>query len=563
MLRLSKLLLTGAGAAALLMSASALAQAGLGQRLDAQEQQLAQAENSCGPVNLAEYANLLHEAAQNKARAEKMKKKGVPVDETQVNADLAKAMSLFARAQAAQARNCMLQAQQQAQTPQSSAYKGRYNEAQVGGNSPVSNPADIFSIYQGPAGQGVNFAPGLDNYAQQILNAHNAVRQKIGSPPMQWDPKLEQYGLARSQELAHGNGELVHASREGRKDIRENILKAPVSYSIADQMKLWTGEIVDFVPGTFPNVCHSGGGCGGVLHLTQMAWPTSLYVGCGSTVAGGFVYTACGYYKGANQDGKEIGTEAASAAGYEAFSGTFAEVGSVKIPLSGVRPQSDQNVAAADNGKPIISVNRDGYSQQYVGVELEADKKFSQNAQFKSAATAGPGLPDDFSDHFDAGGTDLAWGADVDLVNKYIWRGFILNDQPALQPNIWTSAYGFAASAWFQVAVNQLSDPLGLDIDEDEPICRYHRLEPGISASYDLGSNALHKQNYIYPLVDSLADEGTMNDRLWFWGSGNYQKIEGSDDAPVNTAVQPPDLNGLPPAYDPAAPRPYDPDCVM
>src|SRR5207253_4871818 len=38
-------------------------------------------------------------------------------------------------------------------------YSGRYNEAQVGGNSPVGNPADIFTIYQGPAGQGVNFAP--------------------------------------------------------------------------------------------------------------------------------------------------------------------------------------------------------------------------------------------------------------------------------------------------------------------------------------------------------------------------------------------------------------------
>ena len=39
-------------------------------------------------------------------------------------------------------------------------YSGRYNEAQVGNNSPVGNPADIFSLYQGPAGQGISFAAG-------------------------------------------------------------------------------------------------------------------------------------------------------------------------------------------------------------------------------------------------------------------------------------------------------------------------------------------------------------------------------------------------------------------
>ena len=52
-------------------------------------------------------------------------------------------------------------------------YSGRYNEAQIGGNSPVGNPADIFSLYQGPAGQGIGFAPGL-NVANYPVNADNA-----------------------------------------------------------------------------------------------------------------------------------------------------------------------------------------------------------------------------------------------------------------------------------------------------------------------------------------------------------------------------------------------------
>ncbi len=41
-------------------------------------------------------------------------------------------------------------------------YAGRYDEAQVGQNSPVGNPPDIESLYQGPAGQGYGFAPGTN-----------------------------------------------------------------------------------------------------------------------------------------------------------------------------------------------------------------------------------------------------------------------------------------------------------------------------------------------------------------------------------------------------------------
>jgi hypothetical protein len=41
-------------------------------------------------------------------------------------------------------------------------YSGRYDEQQIGANSPVVNAPDLFSVYQGPAGQGRSFAPGFD-----------------------------------------------------------------------------------------------------------------------------------------------------------------------------------------------------------------------------------------------------------------------------------------------------------------------------------------------------------------------------------------------------------------
>src|SRR4051794_20930716 len=153
MLRLSKLLLTSAGAAVLLISAPALAQNGLGSRLDAQEQQLVQAEQSCGVVNLAEYANLLQEATKNKQRADKMAKKGFPVNQAQVDADLAKAMMLFARAQAAQVRNCMMQAQQQAAQPQLKTSGAALGQSEEPGNAALGGGT-------------------LNSYEQTALDAH-------------------------------------------------------------------------------------------------------------------------------------------------------------------------------------------------------------------------------------------------------------------------------------------------------------------------------------------------------------------------------------------------------
>ena len=59
-------------------------------------------------------------------------------------------------------------------------YAGRYNEALIGANSPVGNPADATPLYQGPAGQGIGFAPGT-NVANYPITSTNATV----SDPMQ------------------------------------------------------------------------------------------------------------------------------------------------------------------------------------------------------------------------------------------------------------------------------------------------------------------------------------------------------------------------------------------
>ncbi len=50
-------------------------------------------------------------------------------------------------------------------------YAGRYNPSIFGRNSPVGNPTGIYSYYIGPAGQGLDFAPGFDFNNYVIYNA--------------------------------------------------------------------------------------------------------------------------------------------------------------------------------------------------------------------------------------------------------------------------------------------------------------------------------------------------------------------------------------------------------
>ena len=68
-------------------------------------------------------------------------------------------------------------------------YSGRYDEAQIGANSPVGNPPDIEPIYRGPAGQGVNFAPGF-NLANYPITSTNA---SVSDPTqnVKMDPNLK------------------------------------------------------------------------------------------------------------------------------------------------------------------------------------------------------------------------------------------------------------------------------------------------------------------------------------------------------------------------------------
>jgi hypothetical protein len=97
-------------------------------------------------------------------------------------------------------------------------YSGRYDEAQIGANSPVGNPADIEPIYRGPAGQGIGFAPGFDFANYPITSANATVTdptQNIKMDPNLKSPLVHEFSVSYGTKLfgTRGYGEVSYIAR--------------------------------------------------------------------------------------------------------------------------------------------------------------------------------------------------------------------------------------------------------------------------------------------------------------------------------------------------------------
>jgi len=87
-------------------------------------------------------------------------------------------------------------------------YSGRYNEAQIGANSPVGNPADINFTYQGPSGQGREFAPGfsLANYPVNTAFVFSAPTANVIMDPSLKSPLTHEFTVSYGSSILSGRG---------------------------------------------------------------------------------------------------------------------------------------------------------------------------------------------------------------------------------------------------------------------------------------------------------------------------------------------------------------------
>ena len=139
-----------------------------------------------------------------------------------------------------------------------------------------------------------------------ILDYHNQLRAEFGSAPLRWNPELAAGAAAYGPVLSQG-GTLAHASREGRRTVRENLLQSPRGiYSPLQMVQVWGREKQRFRPGVFPDVS-ADGNWASVGHYTQMVWPTTTDVGCAIHSDPRFDWLICRYSPPGNRDGTAIG----------------------------------------------------------------------------------------------------------------------------------------------------------------------------------------------------------------------------------------------------------------
>lgn len=92
-------------------------------------------------------------------------------------------------------------------------YSGRYDDTQVGANSAVGNPALTVGVYDGPAGQGRDFAPGFDpaNY-QTVFGSFPTANVSIA--PGLSSPLTKEFTVSAGREIGtKGSAQITYVMR--------------------------------------------------------------------------------------------------------------------------------------------------------------------------------------------------------------------------------------------------------------------------------------------------------------------------------------------------------------
>lgn len=143
-----------------------------------------------------------------------------------------------------------------------------------------------------------------DRTSAGLLAYHNQLRAEAGSPPLRWNPALAASAGQYARVLAD-TGRLVHSSRQGRENERENIIVGRRgSGSPMTMAQTWGNERRLYTPGVFPAVC--AGDWSTCAHYTQMVWSTTRDIGCAFATGRQYQALVCRYSPPGNRDGRPV-----------------------------------------------------------------------------------------------------------------------------------------------------------------------------------------------------------------------------------------------------------------
>lgn len=133
-----------------------------------------------------------------------------------------------------------------------------------------------------------------------MIAEHNRARQQFGVSPLVWDDALARDARAYARLLAR-TGRFEHDLQPDRRPRQgENLWTGTrTAYSYAQMI----GHLVDerrfYRPGRFPDVSQTGE-WSHVAHYTQIIWPNSQRVGCGTASNRSNDYLVCRYLPAGN-----------------------------------------------------------------------------------------------------------------------------------------------------------------------------------------------------------------------------------------------------------------------
>jgi pathogenesis-related protein 1 len=128
----------------------------------------------------------------------------------------------------------------------------------------------------GVAGVDPDFSRPTSTYsvvANEVVNAHNAVRSKVGVPPLAWSDELAGVAQRWAQKLLAAD-----AFEHSNNDYGENLyrINGPgASSTPMEVVNAWAAEHVYYR--------YANNSCTGICgHYTQVVWKDTKAVGCGS-----------------------------------------------------------------------------------------------------------------------------------------------------------------------------------------------------------------------------------------------------------------------------------------
>lgn len=140
-------------------------------------------------------------------------------------------------------------------------------------------------------------APSLQ---ADMLKAHNAARQQVGTAPMAWNESLAAAARAYAQQMSR-SGHFAHSSQSpGATPQGENLwMGTRGAYSHAEMAGSWVDEQHLYDGGTVDQALSSGT-FGDTGHYTQVIWRGTRQVGCAVASNAQDDYLVCRYLPAGN-----------------------------------------------------------------------------------------------------------------------------------------------------------------------------------------------------------------------------------------------------------------------